>query len=72
MMGLYATFWKRILDILNSPEELEAVLNLPLHKYLKLSFSQRIIIDGVMMFIRQINKSIPYNKSVAITGKRNI
>jgi hypothetical protein len=65
-VGLYTTQWKKILDLLKSAETLEVTLNLPYHLYLQLKFSNRMIIDGVLMFISMKKPKIPYNGSVVM------
>lgn len=59
-VGLYDLNWAKFLNMLDSPEEVEHTLYLPLHKYLQLDFSDRITINGIELFIKQIKASIPY------------
>ncbi len=66
-IGLYKTFWERFLTLVNGAEQFEVVLYLPLHEYMVLKFSDRISINGIELFIRQINSSIPYKGSVKCT-----
>jgi len=71
-VGLYALSWKPILDLLQSPEEFEANLNLPLYEYLKLNFGDQIVIGGVKMLIKVLKPKIPYSKTIAIETVRII
>lgn len=63
-IGIYKTFWQRFIGLIASNEQFEATLLLPMHEYLQLRFSDRIIINGIEMFIRQIRSSIPYKRQV--------
>lgn len=65
-VGLYAREWKKILDLLSSEESFEVTLNLPYYLYLQLKFSNRIIIAGVLMFIKTRKAKMPYNGSVVL------
>jgi hypothetical protein len=65
-VGLYTRNWKDILDLLNSDETLEMTLYLPYHEYLKLKFSNRIIIAGVLMFVSNKKSRKPYDGSVVL------
>lgn len=69
-IGLYDLNWKPFLDMLSKPEEVEHTLYLPVHEYLNLKFSDRIVVDGVMLFIKQIKEAIPYKGSVTCTSIR--
>lgn len=69
-IGIYKTFWEPFLNLISSTEQFEAVLYLPMHEYLQLKFSDRIIINGMEMFIRQIRSSIPYKGSVTTVCTR--
>ncbi|MBE2229962.1 MAG: hypothetical protein IAE96_04880 [Chitinophagaceae bacterium] len=59
-IGLYTTFWERFLALTNGEEEYEVNLYLPLHEYMVLKFSDRIVINGIHLFIRNIKSAIPY------------
>ena len=59
-VGLYDLNWKGFLDMISGREEFEVKLYLPIHTYLQLRFSDRIVINGVHLFIKQIKSSIPY------------
>lgn len=65
-VGLYKSQWKDLLDLLNSQETLEVTLYLPYHEYLKLKFSDRIIIAGVLLFITDRKSRKPYDGSVVL------
>lgn len=65
-VGLYPTQWKAILRMLQTAEGFEFTVYLPLHEYLQLSFSNRIIIAGVLMFITEIKSKKPYDGSVIL------
>lgn len=69
-VGLYELSWKPILEMLRSPEEFELTLNLPLYEYLQLHFGDRLIIDGVKMYITQMKPKIPYSKTIALETVR--
>jgi len=69
-VGLYDVYWKDFLDMLNSPEEVEHTLYLPLHKYLQLRFSDRIVVDGIELFIKQIKSQVPYKGEVQCVSIR--
>lgn len=69
-VGLYDLNWKEFLNMLNSPEEVEHTLYLPLHKYLQLVFSKRIVVDGIELFIKQIKTAIPYKGQVNCVSAR--
>lgn len=69
-VGLYDMNWKDFLDLLNSPEEVEHTLYLPLHKYLQLDFADRIIVDGIELFLKQIKASVPYRGVVNCVSVR--
>jgi len=69
-VGLYELSWKPMLNILNSNEEFEVTLALPRHEYLNLGFGDRILIDGVKMFISQQKSKVPYKGQVDITAVR--
>lgn len=69
-VGLYDVFWKRFLDMIYSTEEVEHTLYLPLHQYLQLRFSNRILVAGVELFIKQIKSSIPYKGQVRCVSVR--
>lgn len=68
--GLYDLNWKPFLDMLNSPEEVEHTLYLPLHEYLQLQFSDRIVVDGIELFIKQIKAKVPYDGVVNCVSVR--
>jgi hypothetical protein len=59
-IGLYKTFWARFLTLINGEEEYEVNLYLPVHEYMVLKFSDRIVINGIQLFIRNIKSSVPY------------
>jgi hypothetical protein len=65
-VGLYTRNWKELLDLLNSDETLELTLYLPYHEYLKLKFSNRIIIAGVLMFVSTKKSRKPYDGSIVL------
>lgn len=69
-VGLYTTFWKEILSILNSTEQCELTLTLPFSEYLKLKLSDRIVISGVRIFISQLKEQIPYTGQINLTTLR--
>lgn len=71
-VGLYEKNWKKLLLLLSSPEEFEATLYLPIHEWRDLKFSDRIIIDGVMMFLKQKKSQIEYKNEVQIEAVRII
>jgi hypothetical protein len=64
-IGLYKTFWTRFLTLINGEEEYEVVLYLPLHEYMVLKFSDRIVINGIQLFIRNIKSSVPYKGKIS-------
>lgn len=69
-VGLYDVFWKRFLEAIGGGEEVAHTLYLPLHLYLQLRFSDRIMIEGVDLFIKQIKSSIPYKGQVSCISVR--
>lgn len=69
-VGLYDLNWKPFFDLLDSKEEFEIVLYLPMHEYLKLKFSDTILVAGVKMFISRVNAVIPYNKEIKVEAIR--
>jgi hypothetical protein len=69
-VGLYATFWKDILELLRSQEELEIVLYLPRHLYMQLDYTDQIVIAGVRMFVKTKNLRVPYENKIKLTCLR--
>ncbi len=69
-VGLYDVYWKDFLDMLGSPEEVEHTLYLPRHKYLQLRFSDRIVVDGIELFVKQIKSQVPYKGMVQCVSVR--
>lgn len=69
-MGLYDKNWKEFLAMISGAEEVEHVLYLPMHEYLKLKFSDRIVIAGVMLFIKTVKSNLPYKGSVSCVSIR--
>jgi hypothetical protein len=69
-VGLYELNWKPFLNILGAAEQFEAILNLPFHEALKLKFSDRIVIENVMMFVKQIKRILPYTGKLEIEAVR--
>lgn len=69
-IGIYKTFWERFLAIIGNKEQFEVPLYLPMHEYLQLKFSDRIIISGIEMFIRQIRTAIPYKGNLTAVCTR--
>lgn len=69
-VGIYETFWKAFLNLINSDEELTFVLYLPMTEYHKLKFQDRINIAGVEMFITEIKETLPYKGSVTVSSIR--
>lgn len=66
-IGIYKTFWIRFLQLINKSEEYEVILSLPLHEYRLLKFSDRILINGIQLFIRSIKSAVPYKGQVQCT-----
>ena len=60
-VGLYEIFWKRFLKMVSSPEAYDVILYLPLYLALQLKFSDKIIIAGVKMFIKQKKVLLEYD-----------
>jgi hypothetical protein len=69
-VGLYEIAWKDFLRIVSNLEEFTCTLYLPYHEALKLKFSDRIIIENVMMFVRQIKRILPYKGQLQIEAVR--
>jgi hypothetical protein len=69
-VGLYNLNWKTFLDAINTGEELEVTLYLPRHEYMKLQFSDIIVIKHVRMFIKKIKHTVPYGKKVTLECSR--
>lgn len=69
-VGLYDLQWKKILESLSHPEQLEFGLNLPLHLFLQLAFSDTIVIDGVKMYLSKIKSTVPYSGTVLVEALR--
>ncbi|MGN7786794.1 hypothetical protein ACTJIJ_19835 [Niabella sp. 22666] len=69
-VGLYARQWSPMLQVLNSSEEYEVLLNIPLAQYLQLLPSDRIVISGVRMFIKQRKEQIPYRGQITLITVR--
>lgn len=69
-VGLYDLNWKAFLDMISGKESVDVTLYLPMHSYLRLRFSDRIVINGVMLFIKQARPTIPYNGEVICSTVR--
>jgi hypothetical protein len=69
-VGLYATFWKAILELLKSQEEIDVTLNLPRHVYLNLDYTDQIVVAGVKMFMKKRTLKIPYKKNLQLNCLR--
>lgn len=69
-VGLYDLSWKDFLSIINTREEPEIVLYLPIHMYMQLKWEDKIVIDGVKLFMKTKSISLPYRNRVAITCTR--
>jgi hypothetical protein len=69
-VGLYDLQWKKLLLSLDHPEQLECALNLPLHEFLKLSFSDTLVIDGVKMYLSKIKSTVPYSGTILVEALR--
>jgi hypothetical protein len=69
-VGLYQLNFKKFLDTLNTNEEFEVTLNLPLVEWLLLHFSDIIVINGVKMYITKVKSTLPYNNSVLLETSR--
>lgn len=69
-VGLYQTFWKPFLDLLNVTEEIEITVHLPLSDYLNLRYENQLVVDGVKMFIKTLKTKIPYDKIINLVCTR--
>ncbi len=59
-VGIYNTFWKPFLDMLKVNEELEIVCYMDRLEYLKLLFTDILVVDGVKLLIKTIKPTFPY------------
>ncbi len=69
-VGLYDLEWKPFIDLFENAEEFEATLFLPYHEYLKIHFSDTIVISNTKMFISKLNSAIPYQGQVKVEAIR--
>jgi hypothetical protein len=65
-VGLYNTFWKPFLDMLKVDEEIEIECYLNRVEYMKLLFTDLIVVDGVKLIIKTIKPSFPYKDRVSL------
>jgi hypothetical protein len=69
-VGLYERQWKSFLNLMSNPEQFEASFTLPFHEALNLKFSDRIIVDNVLMFVKKIKRVLPYQGKLDIEAVR--
>lgn len=69
-VGLYQTYWKPFLDLINASEEIEITAHLPLAEYLNLRYENQLVVGGVKMFIKTLKTKIPYDKSISLVCTR--
>lgn len=69
-VGLYNTFWKAFLDLLNSTEEARFTIYPAMHTYMNLNFRTTLILNGVKFFIKTMKPTIPYDGKLAVVGLR--
>lgn len=65
-VGLYVRQWKRLLSLLNSPEEADVKLSLSRHEYLALRFSDILVIRNVRFLIKTMKPSLPFTGEVEL------
>lgn len=69
-VGLYDLSWADFLSLINTREEAEIILYLPIHIYMQLKWEDKIVIDGVKLFMKSKSVSMPFRNRVAITCTR--
>lgn len=69
-VGLYDRKWKTFLDAIGTGEEFELTLYLPRTEYMKLRFSDTLVIRHVRIFIKKIRHTVPYKNQVTLECSR--